>query len=137
MDICDTTTARFRTVHRLIRLAQQTGQRVGIFWIECKADAGGAGQFLPLDVVGLLECLGQPFGEFFSDFRIDIRNKCDKLVAARATYDVAGPEAPPESGCGDLEKLVANLVPTLVVDSFELVQVDKQERAGRIVGTSR
>jgi len=70
-----------------------------------------------------------------SNFRVDIRNKRDKLVAARATDDVAGHEALPESGCSDLEKLVTHRVPKLVVDPFEFVQVDKQERAGRIVVT--
>ncbi len=104
-----------------------------MFWIERQADRGSAVEFQVLYVIKLFQGGGQPCRQPLRNVARDVGNQHDELVAAGAPDDVMGPEARLDPLGGDDQQLVTDLVAILVVDLLEIVEVDKQQRAGRVV----
>lgn len=127
--------ARLGAIHGLVRGAQQTGQRIGMLRVEGEADGSGAYELFLADQVGLFQRLSQALGQLPGHLAADVGDQCDELVATAATDDIAGPQTAFQTAHRDGQQLVADFVSAAVVYLLEVVQIDEDQRAGRIVRT--
>lgn len=91
--VCDTTAARLGSIHRLIRLAQQARQRIGVVGVKGETDAGCAMQRFVANNVGLFQTLGEAHRQLVGYACAHVRHQRHKLIATGAADDIVRPQA--------------------------------------------
>ena len=84
------TAACFGTIHSLVGFAHQSRERIGVFGIQGKTNAGGAFQGFCAYYIRLLERVCQAFRQLLCNAGRHIRYQSHEFVATRPADDVAG-----------------------------------------------
>ena len=119
----------FILVHPLV------GQDADVFYLRAvrrvkgAAAAGADVQLLPVDDERLRQDIFDPLGPLGAEFLADGSvNDEGKLIAADAERVVRAPHTAPQPPGHSLEQLVAHIVAVGVVDGFEAVQIQIEQR---------
>ena len=115
--------------YRLVGPAQHIGGRIAARFADRHADADGPGDHLVVDGHPFAECVLQFPGECLRGSDAHLGGGYDNEFVTAQPRDHAGASGRLQESCGeDPDEQVAGVVPEIVVDSLQPVEVEEQHR---------
>ena len=119
----------FGLVHGRVCIAHQLGHGGAIMREKTHAEAGGNLVTIALQMHSVFQSVYQPTNKFVNTFRaFEIEDQQDKLVPAKAAQQVSASKFGPQSFGHRFQETVTMMMATGIVDDFEIVQIDKNDR---------